>query len=129
LGALKELQLANVYWRGDERILGEGDFVDEVLRAAEERLARRGVLKRQGWDLQRLVREICEMLSVEPEDLQRKGRNNNLSHAKGLICYLGQSRLGLTGKELARYFKISKPSVSLAVKRGERFAGKMTSSY
>jgi putative transposase len=60
---LKELQLANVYWRGDERILGEGDFVDEVLRAAEERLARREVLKRQGWDLQRLVREICEMLS------------------------------------------------------------------
>jgi hypothetical protein len=106
--ALKELQLANVYWHGDERILGEGDFVDEVLRAAEERLARREVLKRQGWDLQRLVREICEMLSVEPEDLQRKGRNNNLSHAKGLICYLGQS--------------LSVPAICLAVRRGEEIA-------
>jgi hypothetical protein len=52
------------------------------------------------------------MLSVDPEVLRKKGRANNLSHAKGLICYLGHSRLGLTGKELARYFHISQPSVS-----------------
>jgi hypothetical protein len=54
------------------------------------------------------------------------GRANTLSHAKGLICYLGHSRLGLTGKELARYFHISQPSVSQAIQRGEQFAKKNT---
>jgi len=52
------------------------------------------------------------MLSVSPEDLQKKGQANKLSCAKGLICYLGYWQLGLTGKELAEYFKISRSSVS-----------------
>jgi predicted DNA-binding protein YlxM (UPF0122 family) len=40
----------------------------------------------------------------------------------GLICYLGYYQLGVNGKELARYFGISRPSVSQAIKRGEKFA-------
>ena len=59
---LKELKRAREYWRGDERILGDGDFVNQVLRAAEETLTRREELKRQGWDLKRLVTEVCGML-------------------------------------------------------------------
>jgi len=121
---LMELKRAKEYWRGDERILGDGDFVNQVLRAAEETLTRREELKRQGWDLKRLVTEVCGMLSVDPEDLQKKGRANSLSYAKGLICYLGHFRLGLTGKELARYFNMSQPSVSQAIQRGEKFAKK-----
>ena len=116
-----ELKRAKEYWRGDERILGDGTFVDEVLQTVEEALTRREEMKRQGWDLQRLVVEVCGMLSVEPEDLQKKGRSSNLSYAKGLICYLGHSRLGLTGKELTRYFNMTQPSVSQAIQRGEWF--------
>lgn len=119
---LRNLKRAGEYWRGDERILGDGNFVNRVLQAAEERLTRREELKRQGWDLLRLVSEICGMLSVDPADLWKKGRNNNFSHAKGLICYFGCSRLGLAGKELAEYFNISRPSVSQAIQRGERYA-------
>ncbi len=85
-------------------------------------MTRREELKRQGWNLKRLVTEVCRMRSVDPKDLQKKGRANSLSYAKGLICYLGHSRLGLTGKELARYFNMSQPSVSQAARRGERFA-------
>jgi putative transposase len=119
---LQDAELAKEYWRGDERILGNGDFVDKALQTAEETLTRRELLKREGWDLQRLAAEVCRLLSVESADLQKKGRNNNLSHAKGLICYLGTSRLGLSNSELGRYFKMSQPSVSKAVQRGERFA-------
>jgi len=79
-------------------------------------------LKRQGWDLQRLAAEVCRMLSVDTENLRKKGRANNLSYAKGLICYLGHSRLGIPGKELAMYLNITQPSVSMAIQRGERFA-------
>lgn len=116
------MKRAGEYWRGDERILGDGDFVNRVLQAAEERLTHREELKRQGWDLPRLVSEICGMMSVDPEEIRKKGRANNLSYAKGLICYFGYCQLGLTGKELAGYFNISRPSVSQAIQRGERFA-------
>ena len=77
-------------------------------------------MKRQGWDLNRIVNEVCRMLSVDPDDLYKKGRANDLSSAKGLICYLGYYQLGINGKELARYFGMSRPSVSKATKRGEK---------
>lgn len=119
---LQELRRAGEYWRGDERILGDGDFVNTVLQAAEETLTRREENKRQGWDLNRLVVAVCELLAVAPEELRKKGRNNNLSYAKGLICYLGHSCLGITGKDLAMYFVISRASVSQSVQRGEQYA-------
>ena len=81
--------------------MGDGDFVNTVLRAAEESLTRSEKFKRRGWDLPRLVVAVCEMLAVAPEDLQKKVRANSLSSAKGLICYPGYCRLGLTDKELA----------------------------
>jgi DNA-binding MarR family transcriptional regulator len=56
------------------------------------------------------------MLSVDPEDLHKKGRANGLSSAKGLICYLGYYQIGINGKELARHFGTSRPSVSKAIK-------------
>jgi DNA-binding MarR family transcriptional regulator len=38
------------------------------------------------------------------------------------LCYLGYYQLGINEKELARNFGISRPSVSQAIKRGEKFA-------
>ena len=79
-------------------------------------------MKRQGWDLNRIVDEVCRMLSVDPDDLHKKNRANGLSSAKGLICYLGYYQLGINGEELARHFGISRPSFSQAIKRGKKFA-------
>jgi len=56
--------------------------------------------------------------------MSKKGRANGISSAKDLICYLGYYQLGINGKELARYFGTSRPSVSQAIKRGEKFAKK-----
>ncbi|MFH7321131.1 transposase [Desulfurivibrio sp. D14AmB] len=119
---LRQLQRSGECCRGDERILGDGDFVNTVLQKAEEKLTRREQYRRQGWDLPRLVQEVCKLLAVSPEDLRKKGRANDISHAKGLICYLGYSRLGISGTELAGYFAMSRPSVSQAIQRGERVA-------
>jgi hypothetical protein len=118
---VEELMRTKEFQRGDERILGDGDFVNEVLKSAEENLTRKEKLKRQGWDLGRLVSEVCSQLSIDPDDLYKKGRANKLSHAKGLISYLGYYRLGITGAELAKFFGIARSSVSQAVKRGEKF--------
>ena len=54
--------------------------------------------------------------------MSKKGRANGLSSAKGLICCLGYYQFGINWKELPRYFGISRPSVSKAIKRGKKFA-------
>jgi len=102
-------------------VLADGDFVSQVLNEAEEELSRKKTLKTEGWDLPRLVKEVCSLLTVDPENLQKKGRVNSLYMAKGVICYLGYSQLGINGDDLARFFNISKPTISKAIRRGEKY--------
>ena len=119
---IRNLQQKGELWRGDERILGDGDFVNQVLKKAEETLNEKESLKRQGWDLERLVREVCGLLSIDQRDLRKKGRGNSISMAKGLICFWGYHKLGINGNELARFLNISRPAVSQAIQRGEKHA-------
>ena len=48
--SLRALGQARVHVKGDERILGESDFVEEVLAAQKERLERRYWLRSQGYN-------------------------------------------------------------------------------
>ncbi|MEE4137666.1 MAG: transposase, partial [Desulforhopalus sp.] len=59
---------------GDSRILGDDQFVARALQAAEEELSKRSQLAQIGWDLERLVTEVCTLLAVPPVDLRKKGR-------------------------------------------------------
>jgi hypothetical protein len=47
---VKENRRTKVYQKGDERILGDGDFVEEVLRRADEQMERTSRLTAQGVD-------------------------------------------------------------------------------
>lgn len=48
---------ARIHFKGDERILGESDFVKRVLAEQEEQFERRFWLKAQGYDLARVVKK------------------------------------------------------------------------
>lgn len=116
---VKALRKAKDYWRGDERILGDGDFVSGMLKAHEEKLVEREALKRAGWDLDRLSKRVCRIFAIEQDQLSKKGRANDVSKAKNLISYWASRKLGVTGKELADYFGITRPAISYCIKQGE----------
>ena len=50
---------------------------------------------------------------------EKKGGANEVSKAKNLIAYRASKKLGITSKELADYFGISRPAVSYCIKQGE----------
>ncbi len=52
------------YWPGDERVVGDGDFVTDVLKVSEEEVSRKEKLKREGWNLEKLVEKVCGLLSI-----------------------------------------------------------------
>jgi putative transposase len=110
------------YWQGDERILGDGEFVNRVLKVAGEEMKKKEKLLREGWTLDRLLAKVCEMLKVDPDDLKKKGRESDLSRAQGLIAYWGYHELGIPGSELIKLFDISRPALSKTINRGERVA-------
>ncbi|MFH1440596.1 MAG: transposase [Candidatus Omnitrophota bacterium] len=107
------------YWRGDERILGDSDFVGDVLCEAKENMDKRSKLQREGWNLERISERICVLLNIKGSDLKRKGRSNLISEAKGLVCYFSSKELGISAVEIGRFLGISQPAVSKNIIKGE----------
>ena len=108
--------------KGDERILGGSDFVDNVLRHAEEEMNRRDRLKRDGYGLERLAKEVADLYDIDPARIFEAGKYPLIVQARGLFCYWAVRELGLTATALAKKLHLSQPAVSMAVKRGEQLA-------
>ena len=106
--------------KGDERILGDSDFVMEVLKASEEEMERRYRLRVEGYDLQRLAGKVARDLGLEAEDLLRPGKYGGVVEGRDLVCYWAVRELGWSVTDIAKRIGISQPAVSYAVRRGER---------
>ena len=106
--------------KGDERILGESDFVMDVLRAAEEEMERRYRLKARGYDLDKLGERVAGILGLKKGEVWAPGKYARVVEGRSLFCYWAVRELGVSASELARRMKLSQPAVSMAVQRGER---------
>ena len=120
--AVQALRRGDARLKGDERILGDPSFVLEVLKAADEQLKRQEQLRRQGYDLERLGRQVAEGFGVAPNDLFRPTKRPPLVAARSLFCYWAARELGVTTTAIARRLGLSQPAVSTAVRRGEDLA-------
>lgn len=110
------------YRKGDERILGKSDFVEEVLAEANERYEQRYRLKAQGVDLKKVAIRVGELLGMSPERILGRGKERKMVQARGLLCYWATEELGMTQEALAQRLRVTQPAISLAVRRGERLA-------
>ena len=111
-----------VRMKGDERILGESDFVMDVLRAAEEEMERRYRLKARGYDLDKLGERVAGILGLKKGEVWAPGKYARVVEGRSLFCYWAVRELGVSASDLARRMKLSQPAVSMAVQRGERIA-------
>lgn len=108
--------------KGDERILGESDFVVKVLQDADEQLNRRYQLKTRGYDLKRLLQSVASVMEVMPKQITILGKYPKVVEARSLLCYWAVRELGISATELAKEFGLSQPAVSISVRRGEKLA-------
>ena len=108
--------------KSDERILGESDFVEDILSQANEKFERKYELKRLGYDLDRVAARAAEIYGIEVDDIYLKGKRQKRVKARSLFCFWAVHELGITLTELARRLGISVPGVGYSVERGERTA-------
>ena len=73
----------------DERILGDGDFVESVLAAANEALERKYDLQSRGFTLTKVAARVAEVLGVKPQDVWAVGRHHKIVQARSLFLLLG----------------------------------------
>lgn len=110
------------YWSYDERILGEGEFIDQILKNATEDLNQKDVVAKLGWTWEKLINNICSYYKVETEVLRKKWRVQKAGEAKAISAYLGKKYLRYSGVEISGYLQVIKSSASALIQKGERLA-------
>ncbi len=119
---IKSLRRANMHFKSDERVLGDSDFVEMVLKAADESLERKYHLKSKGYDIDQLADRVAGIFSTKPQEIFQPGKQPIKVKARSLFCYWAVRELGYTMSNLAPKLNISQPAVSMSVQRGERIA-------
>ena len=113
-----EQRARGIRTKGDERILGDGPFVEQVMRQSEARLERHMRLRLEGYDLPRLAQEVEARLGIDP--LAHRGRYRGVVEARRVFCYWAVHELGWNGTAVAHALGLTQAAVSMAVKEGER---------
>jgi putative transposase len=106
----------------DERILGDSEFVDNLLSQADEAYERRYELKRLGYDVDQIAKRVAEIYDMDPREVLSRGRQKLKVKARSLFCFWAVKELGMSLRELARKLEISPPAVGYSVERGETIA-------
>jgi chromosomal replication initiation ATPase DnaA len=120
--ALKDLQRDGIRVKGDERILGSSDFVEEVLKRANEELEKRTLLQAKGPDLDQLIKKVAKYYRIDVDELKTASKARTVSLARSVLCYLAVRKLLFSCTEVARTLNISASSVSKAVAKGRALA-------
>jgi hypothetical protein len=118
--AVKTLRSRRIHTRGDERILGDSDFVQRVLEEQNEKLENRCRLQSGGIDFHRAVKRVEELYGVQIADLRRGDKRPVSVLARGVLCYWVVAELGMKGTDMARLLRIGQPAVSRSVRRGQK---------
>jgi len=120
--ALTALKDDVVRVKGDERILGDTDFVETVLKEANEQLERRYRLKAEGVDIEQVAQRVAAVMDIPGELVWEKSRRPSVVDARDLLCYWASIELLMSKTDLAKRLNLTQPAVSIAVRRGERIA-------
>jgi len=107
--------------KGDQRILGSGDFVANVMKDANEVLDQTAKFD---ISLDELISRVCAKFEIRVKDLVSKSRKRYLSQARGVLCYLAVDELGYSGHDVARSLRISGRGVSDCRERGKKILDK-----
>jgi hypothetical protein len=118
--AVKMLRKANLFQKADERILGDGDFVQRALDHANEQLDRTYKLKAQGCTFSTIVQRVATLLDIPVSEVKSASKRLICVKARSMACYWAHKELGISQVELARRFNVSQPAISTAVRKGQQ---------
>ena len=103
--------------KGDERILGSGDFVVQALKEAGE-LHKRTIKPRISLD--ELIKRVSKDREIATKNLISSKRKKDISNTRAIISYLAAIELRYSGAKIASELRLSEKSVSRCIERGKK---------
>ena len=101
--------------KADERILGSGDFVHQVIQEAEKKSLRQIKINRSGLTLTKIIEQECTRGSISRNELESGSRRSMVSRTRAEIARRGMEELGLSAAAIARHLGVATSSITRAV--------------
>ena len=120
--AVKSMRKIKVFEKSDERILGNGIFVEQVLSKAKEKMERKYRLKSKGFDLEMIADRVGSVMEIDVSEIWKSGKLKGRVAARSLFCFWAVRELGISMTEVSRRLELSLSGVSQSVIRGEKIA-------
>jgi len=120
--AIKSMRKADMHAKSDERILGDTDFVTEILSQRNEAFDKRHALQAQGVDIDVIAQRVAQLLDMSVQEVWQPGKYQRLVIARSLLCFWAVRELGESMASLARRLGVSTVAVSKSVDRGAQIA-------
>ena len=99
----------------DQRILGDSDFVNQVVDQMEERLRQNLRLAETKPEIGRVCRHVCDAYEVSAGELCSGSRRRQVVAARGTMAWIAVREFGYSGADVARYLGVSTSCVTRAV--------------
>jgi putative transposase len=116
--SLSRMRVEHAARIGDERILGDTDFVEMVLMEDTLSLAKQTEVMQSGWDLPTLCIAICHHYQLDEKLLSTRGRLNNVSTARQLVAFFAITLLGVRSGEVEKSLCVSQSGLSKLAQKG-----------
>ena len=118
--ALKEFRKTGIRLKGDERILGDSNFVETVLKSAKESFQQKYDLKTMGYDFDRVKERVAEVLELKKEQVTAYDKSPQTVQARSLLCFWAHRKLGMTTVEISKLLNMDQSAISRSSRRGEK---------
>jgi REP element-mobilizing transposase RayT len=102
----------------DQRILGDGDFVKQVISGLDDLVKKNLRLSGQRIDMKALAEKVTEKYNVSIGELRSGGRRSAVVQARRAMSWLGVRELGYSGADVARYLGVTNSCVTRLVSLG-----------
>jgi hypothetical protein len=100
----------------DSRILGSGDFVQEVMRDAGEAVARQ-VWNSRTKSIEEVIGRMCRESGVSEKEIRSGSQRRGVSKVRADIAYFLSREMGISMAEIARKLGVGASAIAMAMKR------------
>ena len=103
----------------DDRILGGGDFVREILKEADKDVGRQLRYRQDERPIEQEIQRMCREEGIKEEELTRGSQRRKVSEVRGKIAYYLHREKGIPMAEIARHVGVGTSAIAMAIRRIE----------
>ena len=100
----------------DSRVLGSGDFVQGVMRGAEETIARQ-VRNRRTKSIEEVIGRMYRESGVSEKEIRSGSQRRGVSKMRADIAYFLSREMGISMAEIARRLGVGASAIAMVIKR------------